>query len=43
MPFPPMLDGISSNKENDSSKKTKEDPNLRSTHNVKGYNIQYND
>ena len=43
MPFPPMIDSISTTKENNSAKRTKEDPYLRSTHNVEGYNIQSND
>jgi len=43
IPFPPMIDSISTTKENNSTKRTKEDPHLRSTHNVEGYNIQSND
>lgn len=43
MPFPTMIDSISTTKKNNSAKRPKEDPHLRSTHNVEGYNIQSND
>jgi len=43
IPFPPMIDSISTKKENNSPESKKEDPHLRSTHNVEGYNIQSND
>lgn len=43
MPFPAMVDNISTNKENESPKKTKDDSHLRSTKNVEGYNIHSND
>jgi hypothetical protein len=43
MPFPPMFETISSDNEKSFLKSSKEDPHLRSTHNVKGYNIQSND
>jgi uncharacterized protein YrrD len=43
MPFPAMVANIPTDKENPPPKKTKEDPHLRSTKNVEGYNIQSND
>jgi sporulation protein YlmC with PRC-barrel domain len=43
MPFPPIVDNISTNKKNHSPKKTKDDPHLRSTKNVEGYHIHAND
>jgi sporulation protein YlmC with PRC-barrel domain len=43
MPFPAMVANIPTDKENDAPKKTKEDPHLRSTKSVEGYNIQSND
>jgi sporulation protein YlmC with PRC-barrel domain len=43
IPFPAMVDSISNSKENESPQKPKEDPYLRSTNNVEGYNIQSND
>ena len=43
IPFPPMVDDITTNKEKDSLKKSKDDPHLRSTKNVEGYHIHAND
>ena len=43
IPLPALIDNISTNKENESLKKTKANSHLRSTKNVEGYNIQSND
>ncbi|MBK7631191.1 MAG: PRC-barrel domain-containing protein [Ignavibacteriales bacterium] len=43
MPIPSMVDMTLTNKKNNSPKKANEDPHLRSTHNVEGYNIQSNE
>lgn len=43
IPFPGLVNDMSTDKKNDSQKKTKEDPHLRSTKSVEGYNIQAND
>jgi sporulation protein YlmC with PRC-barrel domain len=43
MPFPAMVANIPTDKENTPIKKSKEDPHLRSTNSVEGYNIQSND
>jgi sporulation protein YlmC with PRC-barrel domain len=43
MPIPSLADTLSTIEQNNTSKKANEDPHLRSTKHVEGYNIQSND